>query len=194
MGQAAAQCMAASKHHAWSKEAVCITSNSCRQDCRMTAPLVRVGLLVSSACRTESTRERERGCLPVAATGSDLRVTQYRSVLCPPHPILCASALLRPGSATNMLSVSPYTTRARQLGCASTRRMAFSRVTRPDCSSSSHRQQQPSEAAVSGSSSSSSRQHAGILRGHYCTNCDQSSKGSGRSSPSQSCCLLGAAA
>ncbi len=39
-----------------------------------------------------------------------------------------------PGSSTNMESVSPYTTRAFHLSLASTMRMAFSRVSRADCS------------------------------------------------------------
>jgi phage terminase large subunit len=39
-----------------------------------------------------------------------------------------------PGSSTNMESVSPYTTRAFHLSLVSTMRMAFSRVSRADCS------------------------------------------------------------
>jgi hypothetical protein len=42
-----------------------------------------------------------------------------------------ADSLLRPGSSTNMLSVSPYTTRAPQRGCALMCSIAASSVARP---------------------------------------------------------------
>ena len=46
-------------------------------------------------------------------------------------PIRNADSFVRPGSSTNMLSVSPYTTRAPHVGCELMKSIAASKVARP---------------------------------------------------------------